>query len=105
MGRIAELLTGLPKEIPEDGVPLEPAARSTGRQRRERETVRVEPDAYVIESDYLERLSALADTRDQRVLLQLWREMRRSGVAQQLVNAGIEVGDTIRIGEVEVEWF
>ena len=105
MARIAELLAGLPKEIPEDGVALEPVARPTGRQRRGREIVRVEPDAYVIESDYLERLSALADTRDQRVLLQLWREMRRSGVAQQLVNAGIEVGDTIRIGEVEVEWF
>ena len=59
----------------------------------------------MIESDYLERLSALADTRDQRVLLQLWREMRRSGVADQLVDAGIEAGDTIRIGRVEVEWF
>ena len=50
-------------------------------------------------------MSALADPRDQRVLLQLWREMRRSGLAQRLVAEGIEVGDTIRIGKVEVEWF
>ena len=65
----------------------------------------MEDGVFVIESERLERLSALADTRDQRVLLQLWREMRRSGLAHRLVEEGIEVGDTIRIGEVEVEWF
>ena len=67
--------------------------------------MQVENGVYVIESDRLERLSALADTRDQRVLLQLWREMRRSGLADKLIDAGIEVGDTIRMGRVEVEWF
>ena len=67
--------------------------------------MRVEDGVYIIQSERLERLSALADTRDQRTLLQLWREMRRSGMAQRLVEQGIEVGDTIRIGKVEVEWF
>jgi hypothetical protein len=31
--------------------------------------------------------------------------MRRRGLAKQLMEAGIEFGDTIRIGKVEVEWF
>ena len=101
--RIAGVLEELPKDELADEQVVSP--RPTSRQRREPESVRVEDGVYVLESERLERLSALADTRDQRVLLQLWREMRRSGMAEKLMDEGIEVGDTIRIGEVEVEWF
>jgi GTP-binding protein len=62
-------------------------------------------DVFVVESEQLERLSALADLRDYRVLLQLWREMTRLGIARRLQEAGIEAGDTIRIGKAEMEWF
>ena len=64
-----------------------------------------ENGVYVIQSEQLERLSALADTRDYRVLLQLWREMNRLGIARRLQDAGIRPGDTIRIGRSEMEWF
>ena len=60
---------------------------------------------YVIESEQLERLTAMADTRDYRVVLQIWREMTRLGLARSLEEAGIEAGDTIRIGRAEMEWF
>ena len=62
-------------------------------------------DVYVVESERLERLTARADMRDYRVLLQLWREMTRLGIARRLEEAGIEAGDTIRIGRAELEWF
>ena len=67
--------------------------------------VTFEDGVYVVHSERLERLVALADTRDSRVLLQLWREMGRDGIAARLEQAGIEAGDTIRIGQAEVEWF
>lgn len=102
--RIATVLTEMPKDDSFDDIALEPAS-ARARPGRLPESVRVEDGVYVIESERLERLSALADTRDQRVLLQLWREMRRTGMADRLIDEGIEVGDTIRIGEVEVEWF
>ncbi len=103
VSRISSILTELPKdEVSEQGTSV---ARAAPRPRRLPESVRVEDGVYIIESERLERLSALADTRDQRVLLQLWREMRRTGMAEKLIDEGIEVGDTIRIGEVEVEWF
>ena len=104
LARIAATLEELPKEgeVREDAVLQRPAS---SRQRLGPEAVRVEDGVFIIESERLERLSALADTRDQRVLLQLWREMRRTGMAEKLIDEGIEVGDTIRIGEVEVEWF
>lgn len=100
---VGAVLRELPKDAPEDDGPAVEIPRL--RPVRTAERVQVVDGVYVIESEYLERLSALADTRDRRVLLQLWREMRRSGLADKLVDAGIEVGDTIRIGKVEVEWF
>ena len=102
--RIAAILSQLPKDAPpDDRAAL--ASALPPRPNLRPESVRVEDGVYIIQSERLERLSALADTRDQRTLLQLWREMRRSGMAQRLVDQGIEVGDTIRIGKVEVEWF
>ncbi len=101
--RIAEILDELPRETPTEDEPG--LGASPGRAARSPESVRIENGVYVVESERLERLSALADTRDQRVLLQLWREMRRTGMADKLIDEGIEVGDTIRIGKVEVEWF
>ncbi len=62
-------------------------------------------DVYVVESERLERLTGRADMRDYRVMLQLWREMTRLGIARRLQEAGIEPGDTIRIGSAELEWF
>ena len=104
LARITSILEDMPKDEPvDDGIAVPAAAPS--RRMRLPESVRVEDGVYIIDSERLERLSALADTRDQRVLLQLWREMRRSGMAERLIDEGIEVGDTIRIGEVEVEWF
>ena len=103
LARISAILEELPKdEVSEQEFS---PTRATSRPRRLPESVRLEDGVYVVESERLERLSALADTRDQRVLLQLWREMRRTGMADKLIDEGIEVGDTIRIGEVEVEWF
>ena len=60
---------------------------------------------FVVESEDLERLTFNADLRDYRVLLQLWREMNRLGMARRLQEAGIVPGDIIRIGRVEMEWF
>ncbi len=62
-------------------------------------------DVYVVESERLESLTGRADMRDYRVMLQLWREMGRLGIARRLQEAGIEAGDTIRIGKAELEWF
>lgn len=100
-------IAGILEELPKDDLESDEEGPAVSRNRRDRgpEEVRMEDGVYVIESERLERLSALADTRDQRVLLQLWREMRRTGVAEKLIDEGIEVGDTIRIGKVEVEWF
>ena len=103
LSKIIGLLDRLPKDLPEPVAVTPPAVI---RQRTHLPNkVWVEDGVYVVQSEALERLAALADTRDSRVVIQLWREMERRGLARQLVDAGIEAGDTIRIGKVEVEWF
>ena len=103
LGKLVELLATLPVESPETSQ-LEARSKPLPRQK-EAEAVYKEGAVYVVVSDDLERLVALADTRDPRVIVQLWREMTRRGVARRLTEEGIEAGDTIRIGQVEVEWF
>ena len=101
LDRIRSLLESIPKET----APLD-QVRAAPRQRPHlANRVWVEDDVYVVQSEILERLAANADPRDPRVIVQLWREMERRGLARDLVDAGIEAGNTIRIGEVEVEWF
>ena len=82
-----------------------PVATVKPRRPQSQWSVRMEDGEYLVESEELEQLASLADTRDRRVLLQLWREMTRRGIARRLEELGIEAGDTIRIGKVEVEWF
>ena len=105
LGNIIGALADLPKEELVEGPEPEPMhfrpQRSTGK-----ESVWRGPDGvYVVESEMMERLTATANTRDQRVLLQLWREMRKTGLADRLIEAGIRAGDTIRLGNVEMAWF
>ena len=68
-------------------------------------TITQDNGMFIVQSEHLERLTATSDTRDYRVVLQLWREMTRMGLAIRLEEAGIEPGDTIRIGTTEMEWF
>ena len=103
LGKIVGLLQELPKEVTKYRRTDTP--QETPRLRRGPDAVYVENGVFVVESWEIERLAALADTRDPRVILQLWKEMKRRGLSQKLENAGIEAGNTIRIGKVEVEWF
>ena len=110
LGQVIEMMERVAEseaEVVADPEPVEEVPTRPDRRRPAVEPISfyVDRGVYVIKSEQLERLSALADTRDYRVLLQLWREMTRLGIARRLQEAGIEPGDTIRIGRSEMEWF
>ena len=46
----------------------------------------------------------LADLRDYRAVVQLWKELQRLGVVRALEEQGVQPGDTVRLGGVELEW-
>ena len=104
---LLDRVVGMLSEQPQGDVEADQATkpRTPPARRPSPEKIYKENGTFVVESEALERLATLADTRDQRVILQLWREMTKRGLARRLTDAGIEAGDTIRIGQVEVEWF
>ena len=108
LGRLAGMLAEAPKVgLDESEWADEPVLDHAAARTPERRPLGFyrDGDVYVVESERLERLTGRADMRDYRVLLQLWREMTRLGIARRLEEAGIEPGDTIRIGNAELEWF
>ena len=74
------------------------------KQRAAPPSVRKESGLFVISSPRVERLMKLPDLRQLRARLQIREELRKLGLIRQLEEAGIQVGDTIRIGEVEIPW-
>ena len=59
---------------------------------------------FVIESEQLRKLAEMADLKDFRARLQLWKVMERIGVERLLIKEGITTGNLVRIGEIEFEW-
>ena len=70
---------------------IEPKIRKRGR-------------VFVLQDEGAERVAALADTSDWRVRVQVRSELKKKGLVRLLVEAGIQPGDTLQIGRVEMEW-
>ena len=67
--------------------------------------VTVSDGVYVVTGSRVERLIALANLKDSRAMVQLWAEMERMGIAKALERYDIKLGDTVRVGGVDLEWF
>ena len=74
------------------------------RRRPSRPSVRRGDGVYVVSSPEAERLVRVPDLRQFRVRLQLRRELARLGVVKLLEEAGVQPGDLVRIGVVELPW-
>ena len=102
LGKVLETLDDLPKQdlkVRSD----RPAA--VVPRRKEAFRVTYENGAYLVYAPRVERLIPLANMKDWRVMVQLWRELQRVGAAKALEDMGVQPGDTVRIGGVEMEWF
>jgi GTP-binding protein len=70
----------------------------------ERPLVVKDGEVFVVSSRQAERIVDLPDLRKFRVKLQLREELARLGVLRALEKAGVKRGDTVRIGERELQW-
>ena len=64
----------------------------------------VEPGVYRVRGKRVERMVAMTDQNSEEGIDHLQRQLDRLGVFEALTNAGVEVGDTVRIGDWETEW-
>jgi GTP-binding protein len=65
---------------------------------------RAGPAVYRVRGKRVERLVAMTDLNSEEGTDHLQRQLERLGVFEALEKAGVQVGDTVHIGEWETEW-
>ncbi len=102
LGKVLETLDELPKSKPQE-VTAQVAARPGGALAAFQ--VSRENGEYSISAPKVERLVAMANLDDWKAMIQIWRELQKLGVVKELEAQGVQPGDTVRIGGVELEWY
>jgi GTPase len=99
---IAELLPS--KE--ELGAPPEPAGVVVHRIEPDRDTFTIsqEDDVFRVRGRRIERIVAQTNFENEESAQRFQRDLERLGIDAALRRAGIEPGDTVRIGSQELEW-
>ena len=101
LGKALDTVTSLP-----DPKPVVEATPAPPTHRRERPFRIVhENGVYTLDVPTVERLVPMANLRDQRAILQIWRQLQRLGVVKALEDQGVQPGDTVSIGGVDLEWY
>ncbi|HEX2170914.1 MAG TPA: GTPase ObgE [Dehalococcoidia bacterium] len=74
------------------------------RPRDEEFSVEERDGAYYVTGRRVERMVAMTDLENEDAVLLLQRNLGRLGVVQALEAAGVQSGDTVHFGKVELEW-
>ena len=99
MLKVVETLNALPQGAPR----ISPMVPKTAAEPPAF-TVTRRGGTYHVAAPKVERMLPLADLRDWRVMIQVWKQLRDLGVADALEEMGVRPGDTVQIGRVELEW-
>jgi GTP-binding protein len=108
---IPALLDAVARQLQQLGPPQPPEPESEVRVYRlapEHEegfsVESTEPGVYRVRGKRVERLVAMTDLDSEAGTDHLQRQLDRLGVFEALEKAGVQVGDTVKIGEWETEW-
>jgi GTP-binding protein len=99
MAQVGHILSDLPR--------LEPAADQIPIFRAEEKpefTVERERDGWRVRGERVERLAAQTMWEYHEAVLRAERALEAMGVIEALRQAGVQPNDTVRIGNVELEW-
>lgn len=107
--RIASMLDELPEErepITEELPVLRPAGTEEVFRlfRRGKRETPDQPLTWRVEGEKVERIAAMTDWNNDEAVARFQRQLRALGVLEALETAGIHEGDTVIIGDVELEW-
>lgn len=67
-------------------------------------TIEREDGVYVVHGKRVERMAAMTNTENEEGLARLEKQLRKMGVFLALERAGVQPGDTVRFGPVELGW-
>jgi GTP-binding protein len=99
--RVLQLLDSLPEE---EGVSSEETAVFRPPEEDDGFSITVEEGGFRVEGRRVERLVARTDWRYDESVRRLHRALERLGVTKAMEEAGVQEGDTVFIGDTELEW-
>lgn len=67
--------------------------------------IRIQNGVYIVEGPFVERLLASVNIRDNESLKYFQRVVRKRGIIDELKQMGINDGDTVKMDELEFEYF
>ncbi len=97
--RVVDLLDGLPKE--------ESVIEEVKVFRLEEEepfSIVQEEDGWRVRGPEIERVVAMTNWEYDEAVMRFQRILEAMGISAALEKAGLEAGDTVRIGDIELEW-
>jgi GTP-binding protein len=97
--RVADLLDSLPKEEP---VPEE--VKVFRLEEKEPFSIVQEGDGWRVRGSEIERVATMTNWEYDEAVMRFQRILEAMGISAALEEAGVEVGDTVRIGDIEFEW-
>jgi GTP-binding protein len=97
---VLQLLDSLPEEEPAP----EKIAIFRPPEEDEGFTIAVEDDGFRIKGKQVERLVARTDWQYEESVRRLHRTLEKMGVTKALEKAGVEEGDSVHVGDAELEW-
>ena len=103
-GLLERLFLLVPEAPQPERPPREPPGPAPRPSRVPPRVSRNEDGEFVLDYWPIERIVAAVGMDDWQTRMQLHDEMARTGVLSALEAAGVEMGDTVRIGAAELEW-
>ena len=97
--RAAQMLAELPKEVVAREIPILRPAEDEGAF-----TVQREGDGWRVRGVRVERMAAMTVWNLEEAVRRFQRALERMGITAALEKAGVQPGDTVRIGERELVW-
>jgi GTP-binding protein len=67
-------------------------------------TIERTEDGYRVRGKRIERMAAMTNTDNREAMERLERNLRKMGVLEALEQAGVQPGDMVHFGKVELEW-
>jgi len=97
--RVVDLLDSLPREEP-----VVEEVKVFHLEEEEPFSIAQEEDGWRVRGTKIERVVAMTNWEYDEAVMRFQRILEAMGISAALEKAGVEVGDTVRIGDIELEW-
>ncbi len=104
MRAVADRLEQIPEKGPEEEEEMFVFRPHEEGEDKTAQVQKLGPGVYRLSGEEIERLAVMTDWSNRQAMERFERIMRARGISSQLKEAGVQVGDTVIIDDIELEW-